>query len=210
MGLEVLQDFFLSYGYFGLFFILIFIAAVPFPLPEDVISLGVGFLIYHNVINIFIGMPVLFLGIFAGDTYVYELGHFLRKRIFKIAPFKWIFHEKSFYKAERFFNKYHYFAIVFGRFMFGLRAQVYLHAGINQLPRNKYYLMNSIMVVFHASLLAFIGYVAHNQIEYIINKMKEWSKHFGLIGKIVFIIMIAFVIFLIIKYLIKKRKSKSE
>jgi membrane protein DedA with SNARE-associated domain len=206
MEMNFILEYFQNFGHAGLLYILVLIAVIPTPVPEDVVTMTSGYLMYKGVLDPALALPFLFAGVFFGDTYIYEMGRFLRDKIFHIPPFKWIFSPKILAKGERLFGKYHLLAIPLGRITFGLRAQVYLHAGINRLKRKNYYLINGLMVVVHSSIMAGIGYLSHNQIDKLISKIASLSDSFGIAVKFLAGAAVLTFFFVLIRKKLKARK----
>ena len=85
--LKIITEYFNTFGYLGLLFLLIFITIVPFPLPEDAILIGSGYIIHQNILEIWPTLAVLYTGVFLENQYLYELKYFFRKKIIHIRPF---------------------------------------------------------------------------------------------------------------------------
>lgn len=171
--MELLTDFLNNYGYWGFLAILISIAIIPTPVPEDAITLGTGYLIATGQFELFPALPFLWMGVFIGDSYLFFLGYFLGSRAFSRKPFSYLYNDSRKQMVQGKLERYGGGVIFLGRFIFGLRAQVYLNLGLLRFPPGRYSLYNICAILLHTTLMVYLGFLFQGQITSLIDSISR-------------------------------------
>ena len=188
-------DFIIGYleglSYLGIFFIFI----IPFlPIPEEVLLLGIGYLVDIGDLNIYAVIAVSIGGIMASDNMWYWLGRSHSKIVAKlrnkIGENRTAVYEKMLKKHT---GKY----IFLSRFIPGARAIGPSLAGSMNLNKNHFWFFNIMAAFLYAPIFIFLGYFFNYNLEIVMNKIIS-ARH------IVFILFIALV-GLTVAYLVNKK-----
>lgn len=190
-----------NFPYIGLFALLI-LGGVGFPFPEDTTLILCGFLISHSIIK---PVPALFLvysGLIIADLVLYFFGKKYGRMIVTQKRFHKIISPEKLSMLEEKFNKKGILFILFGRHLIGLRAQLFLVAGVTRMPILKFIVSDTISSFFTITAMVGIGYIGGNSLQTI-------KKDIRMIGyAVVFIIVISLTIYLIYNYF-KSRCNKT-
>ena len=121
------------FSYFGILLGLI-LGGIGFPFPEDAILICSGYFIAQKTLSPAPTLIMVFAGVLLSDIIIFSLGKHYGRRIVTHKWFGSILSENRLMVIEGRFNTYGPWAILIGRQIFGLRAQVLLMAGIMRMP----------------------------------------------------------------------------
>jgi membrane protein DedA with SNARE-associated domain len=153
-----MQEFIQSWGYLGVF-IGILATGLGFPMPEELPIILGGVLTTHDEVRWYFMLPVCIVGVIIGDSFLYFIGRFFGARLIQIQ-----FVRKHLLTPERFasiaenFKKYGVKILLFARLTPGIRAPIFLTAGITKLPLTYFLLADGIYAIPGVSILFFLGY----------------------------------------------------
>jgi len=113
---------------------ILLLCGLGLPLPEDITLFAAGLLSYYGVTHVGWMIVICFVGILAGDSLTYYLGHHFGRKLTK----KWIFHkllpDDRLAAVQKRLREQGNRLIFAARFMPGLRAPIYFTAGTLHLP----------------------------------------------------------------------------
>lgn len=186
------------------FFVLI-LCGLGLPLPEDIVLIFLGFLIYNGYGNITAGLIIGYIGIIVGDSIIYTLGKKSGTKILKHKLFSKLFTKERLKKAKRFTMDHGKKTVFIARFLPGLRAAVFFSCGLLKFKYRTFFLMDSFASLLSAPIFILLGYYFGDKIDYIIHIVKR-------VDRIVIIILVAIIIliFILKKYYNKKSKPPRE
>lgn len=165
-----MQEFIQSWGYLGVF-IGILATGLGFPMPEELpIVLG-GVLTNHDDISGWIMLPTCIVGVIIGDSFLYLIGRFWGARLVEL-PFvrrKLLTPERLASIGEN-FQEYGVKILLFARLTPGIRAPIFLTAGITKLPLTYFLLADGIYAIPGVSILFFLGYWFTDSVIDLVNK----------------------------------------
>lgn len=145
------------FTYIGLLFIL-FLCGLGIPLPEEIILMLGGYLIYegltHYTQTVFMGI----IGVVVGDLTLYTIGSKWGGDIINHHRFSWIFTPKRMEKAQRYLHKYGKRTIFIARFLSGVRGAVHIMAGTLKMPTLDFLMMDFIAAILSVPAFVYIGY----------------------------------------------------
>lgn len=154
-----------SLSYLGIFFVFLFYFI---PIPEEVLLLGIGYLVDIGDLNVYMAVMVSVAGIMVADNMWYWLGRShskitvnLRK---KIGEEKAVFYEKMFKKHT---GKY----IFLSRFIPGARIMGPIIAGSININKKHFWFFNILTVLFYAPIFIFIGYFFNYNLESLLKEI---------------------------------------
>jgi membrane protein DedA with SNARE-associated domain len=153
-----------QFPYLGLFLFLV-LGTLGLPFPEDGILLLSGFLAAHDAIKPFPVFFVVYSGLLMTDFLLYSVGKKYGRRIVEHKRFQKIITNDRLTKIEGKFKKWGALVVFFGRHLLGLRAQIFLVAGVMRMSWKQFLLVDGASALFTITLWGGLGYVGGNQIQ---------------------------------------------
>ena len=152
-------------GYLGLFGIVFAESGLllGFFLPGDSLLFTAGFLASQGFLNIWLLMPLMFIGAALGDNVGYAFG-------FKVGPLIFtkeesiLFHKDHLEKARLFYEKHGPKALVLARFMPGIRTFVPILAGVGNMHYPTFMTYNLVGGALWGLGMPFLGYFLGNTV----------------------------------------------
>lgn len=129
--MELLIEFFSSYGYWAVFFVLL-ICGFGVPIPEDITLVSGGVISGLGYTNVHWMLVVSMIGVLVGDSTMYWLGRIYGEKILKFPLIRRIATPERFAQVQERFEKQGWKLLFVARFLPGLRAVVYLVSGITR------------------------------------------------------------------------------
>jgi len=169
------------------------------PFPSDVIVAFSGAL--AAVADISLPLVIVFAvtGSTTGFIVMYFIGKFAGDKILEVGKIKFISPEAIF-TVEKWFQKYGYWLIVANRFLAGTRAIISFFAGMSEMNLKKTIILSAVSSLIWNLILIFVGfYVGHN-----LNKISYYITTYN---KVVFAIILAFAVFYILRFFIKRKSN---
>jgi membrane protein DedA with SNARE-associated domain len=152
------EQFILNWGYLGVF-VGILATGLGVPMPEELpIVLG-GVLTTHEEVRWYIMLPVCIVGVIIGDSFLYLIGRYWGTMLIDL-PFvrKHLLTPEKFGSIAENFQKYGVKILLFARLTPGIRAPIFLTAGITKLPITHFLIADGIYAIPGVSILFFLGY----------------------------------------------------
>jgi membrane protein DedA with SNARE-associated domain len=147
------QGFLEHFTYLGLLVIL-FLAGVGVPIPEEAPVLAAGVLSSVGTTRWWIALPVCIVGVLSGDVALYWAGHHWGERLLNWRIVRFVLSPE---REERFKSGYRRHAVktlFAARHVMGVRAAAFLTAGIAHVPFWKFFVID----VLGASVSVPIGF----------------------------------------------------
>ncbi len=189
------------FPYLGIFLLLI-LGEMGFPFPEDATLILTGFLTAHEVIKPLPAFLVLYVGLLTTDFSLYFVGKKYGRSIVEHKRFHKIISPDRLSKLEEKFRKWGGLVVFLGRHIWGLRAQVFLAAGVMKISATKFLVADATSALFSIGLWGGIGYVGGNSIE-TLKKDITRVEHFA-----VLFIIVLFVGWIVFRYFKSIKKLK--
>ncbi|MCX6175627.1 MAG: DedA family protein [Ignavibacteriales bacterium] len=181
-------------------FFFAFIENIFPPSPSDFVVIVGATLISKSTLGI---IPILLLtsvGSALGFIVMYFVGEFLGEKLLRSGKFKFI-KQESLDKADRFFHKYGYNIILINRFLPGTRAVVSFFSGVHRLKPMRTFIYAGVSSFVWNAILIFLGIQLGNNLELVDKYLSEYSQ-------IIFAITAVIIIFVLVRFWMKKKKSK--
>lgn len=147
--MELLIEFFSSYGYFAVFFVLL-ICGFGVPIPEDITLVSGGVISGLGYTNVHIMLVVSMIGVLVGDSTMYWLGRIYGEKILQFRLIRKIATPERFATVQERFETQGWKLLFVARFLPGLRAVVYLVSGITR----KVSFARFVLVDFFAAIIS--------------------------------------------------------
>jgi membrane protein DedA with SNARE-associated domain len=189
--------------YLGIF-ILLFLGDIGLPFPEDTILILSGFLIAQDVTKPLPTLLVVYFGLLITDFVLYLAGKKYGRRIIEHKRLQRIISRDRLRKVEEKFERWGILVVFFGRHLLGVRAQVFLVAGVMRMPALKFLMADAASAILTVTLMVGIGYLGGNSIE-VLKKDMTRIEH---VAVVLFIML--FISWIILRYLKSIKKSNDQ
>jgi membrane protein DedA with SNARE-associated domain len=191
------------FPYLGILLLLI-LGEIGFPFPEDATLILSGFLTAHEVIKPLPAFLVLYLGLLITDFSLYVVGKKYGRSIVEHKRFHKIISPDRLSKLEEKFKKWGGLVIFLGRHVWGLRAQIFLVAGVMKMSAIKFLMADGVAAFFTIALWGGIGYLGGNSLQ-VLKKDVTRIEHIGVV--VLVLLLFGGVIF---RYFRNNRKSRTK
>jgi len=189
-----------EFPYLGLVLLLI-LGTLGLPFPEDAILVSTGALVAQEVIEPFPAFLVVGCTLLFTDLFLYSVGRKYGRRLVEHRVFQKRISSDRLSKLENQFTRYGSLVVFFGRLLPGLRAQIFLVAGVLHMHRTLFLVTDAVSAALTMVLWGGLGYLGATNITTLKN-------HLSRIELFVFLVLLAIIaggIFL--KYCRKSRKT---
>jgi len=183
-----LEEFLKTWGYLGVFLAII-ASGVGFPLPEEVPVVAGGAICGSENAYWWMMLPLCIGAVVLGDSMLYAIGRFWGQKLV-LLPFvqKHLLPPERMHKVRANFQKYGIKILLFTRLTPGIRAPVFITAGITHLSWIKFLIADGIYAVPGVTILFFLGYFFTDQMVVIV---KARARQFERIAFVVIVAAIA-------------------
>jgi membrane protein DedA with SNARE-associated domain len=120
------------------------------------------------------------------DLLLYHVGKKYGREVVEHKRFQKIISPERLSKIEKKFKKWGIWVIFFGRHIFGIRAQVFLAAGVVRMPALKFLIADAASAIITVTVMVGLGYFGGNSVQ-ILKKHIIRIEHIILIALIVFL-----------------------
>ncbi|KPK20785.1 MAG: hypothetical protein AMK69_23285 [Nitrospira bacterium SG8_3] len=152
------------FPYLGIFLLLI-LGTLGLPFPEDTTLILGGFLMVRNVIQFFPALSVIYPTLLMTDFLLYWIGKRYGRRVVEHKIFHRIVSLNRLLKLEGKFRKWGIWVVFFGRHLLGVRAQIFLVAGVMRMPARKFLFADALSALITMAIMIGIGYFGGSQIQ---------------------------------------------
>jgi membrane protein DedA with SNARE-associated domain len=174
-----------QFPYLGIFALLIF-GGIGFPFPEDATLLLSGFLLANETIKPLPAFLVVYSGLLLTDFFLYSVGKKYGRRLVEHRRFQRILSLDQLSKLEEKFKKWGTYVVFFGRHIAGLRAQIFLVAGVMRMSTIKFLVADAISALFTIGLWGGVGYLGGNSIQ-VLKKDITSMEHIAIVVLVILI-----------------------
>jgi len=189
--LESIPYFLSTYGYLGIF-LLLMVGIVGLPIPDEVVLMFAGYLIFKGYFHPLPTAATAILGTFCGITVSYSLGRsagfYLLQRyghILRVSP-------ERLARVQSWFHRVGRWAIFFSYFILGLRHLTALTAGASRVQFRIFALFAYSGGFLWALSCISLGYFLGEELP----KLSSQLRHYFLLGSGLFVLSVsAFIIF---------------
>jgi membrane protein DedA with SNARE-associated domain len=189
---------------YGGLLLLLFLGEIGLPFPEDATLLLSGFLIAHGVTKLVPTLLVVYGGLLVTDFSLYLIGKNYGRRLFEHKTFHKLLAPERFERIEKKFKQWGLWVILLGRHIFGLRAQIFLAAGVVRMSPLKFLLADGLSAMLTMILMMGIGYVGGNRVQ-VLQKDISRIEHFALLA---FVLLV--VVWIIARYFKSRRDIRKQ
>jgi len=179
------------FPYVGLF-LLLFLGEIGLPFPEDATLMLSGFLIASGVTKLVPTFLVVYIGLLITDFSLYWDGKKYGRKVVEHRRLHRIISPERLLKLEDKFRKWGVWVILLGRHIVGIRAQVFLVAGVMKMPSVRFVLADAISAVFTVTIMLALGYFGGNSIQVIKKDAARFEQYAVLV---LFLLLAAWILY---------------
>lgn len=203
--LHELVSFFTAYGYVAVFLVLV-ACGFGLPIPEDITLIAGGVIcgLAAHLLSVHTMLAISLLGVLVGDSAMFMLGRLVGPRVKTLPLLRRVFTEKIYKKMQDKVHRYGNRILFVSRFLPGLRAPIFITAGISRkVPYWKFLLMDGSAALISVPIWVYAGYYFAHDLDSLIHWVKK-SEHFVIGG------VVAFIVFWLLISLFKKYKKSAN
>ena len=191
-----------TYSYIIMFLILL-ACGFGLPLPEDVVLVTGGLLASRGIVDFWLTVVVTMCGVLIGDGIMFTIGYRMGPSIKETRLFKKVFSEAREKKIAQMFEKHGDKVVFFARFAPGLRAPLFVSAGVYKIPFWKFLTLDGFAAIISVPLWIWLGFVFGSNLEVLEAKMHQMQA--GIYG------VVALLLACVVSYVyFKKRRQDSK
>jgi len=180
--------------YVGIFILLI-LGEIGLPFPEDATLILSGFLIAQKVTKPLPTVLVVYCGLLLTDFSLYWVGKKYGRKVVEHKRFRRILSAERLLTLEEKFKRWGIYVVFVGRHFLGIRAQIFLAAGVMRMAALKFILADAASAILTMTLMVGIGFLGGTSIQ-ILQKDLKRIEHIGIL-----ILVILFIGWMIYNYL---------
>jgi membrane protein DedA with SNARE-associated domain len=190
------------FPYLGVFLFLV-LGTTGFPFPEDTILIMSGFLAAQGVIDPVPAFLIIYPTLLMTDFVLFWSGKRFGRKVVEHRRFQRIVSPSRLQRLEEAFRKWGLIVILVGRLLPGLRAQIFLTAGVVKFPGSRFILADAGSALVTMGLMAGIGYAGAENTE-------VWKEVLSRMGEGVALGLAAILTgALLVKWLRRRRGAKT-
>jgi membrane protein DedA with SNARE-associated domain len=161
-----------QYGYLGVFLTLL-AAGFGVPIPEELPVLTAGIMVGHadTELRWYIMLPVVIAGVVLGDTVLYGMGRIFGRRLLDIGVIRRRLPYEKQEKIEKNFAEHGIYVLLGARMLPGIRAWVFIMAGVLKVPMAQFVLADAIYAIPLVNILFWLAYVLTDQVLLVYNQL---------------------------------------
>ena len=134
-------------------------AGMGFPLPEDIPLLTGGWLCHEGLATLWIMVVVSLVGVLGGDLILFTLGRKFGHHVVEHRFVRRLVNADRLLLAENLFARHGNKIIFAGRFLPGLRAMIFMAAGVLKVRPTTFLCVNGLAAVISVPTLVILGYL---------------------------------------------------
>ncbi len=143
----------------------LWVASIGFPLPEDIALLTAGYACYEGYAHLELMVPLAMFGVLSGDLFIYYLGRRWAANLFEHRWIRWIASPERLDIVREHFHNHQIKTVCIARFLPGMRAVVFLTAGVVRMSLLKFLLADGLAALGSVPLFLGLGYLFGHSIE---------------------------------------------
>ncbi len=175
------------FPYVGLFALLI-LGGIGLPFPEDTTLILCGFLISQDIVKPVPAVTVMYAGLLLADYLLYYFGKKYGRMIVTNKRFHRIISPERLSALEEQFNRRGPAIILFGRHVWGLRAQLFIAAGVMRMPALKFIIVDAVSSIFTMAVMIGAGYAGGNSLQVLKKDIKR-IEHIAILLAILLLVV---------------------
>ena len=201
--MEFLINFFSNYGYFAVLFVLI-ICGFGVPIPEDITLVSGGVISGLGYANVHIMLVVSLLGVLLGDSTMYWLGRIYGTKILRFRPIRRFLTLDRLRMVRSKFDQYGNRVLFVARFLPGLRAPIYMVAGITRrVSFTRFVLLDFCAAIISVPSWVYLGDFGASNLDWLHAQIKKGQS-------VIYILIALLVVYLVWKWYKNRKKAQQS
>ena len=180
-------------------FLLLILGTLGLPFPEDTTLILSGFLMAQDIIQSLPALLIIYPTLLMTDFLLYWIGKRYGRRVVEHKIFHRIMSLNRLLKLEGNFRKWGIWVVLFGRHLLGVRAQIFLAAGVMRMPAQKFLLADALSALITMAIMIGIGYFGGSQIQILREDLARMNR------MIMFSVVIIFLGWSLFRYFRRKK-----
>ncbi len=176
--IEFLSSYLEQFTTLGLFIMLV-LAGLGMPIPEDIILLTGGVLAHQGVTHLGWSMPILYVGVLTGDLIIYSFGRRFGPTVLQHPRVLRVLSPARQQRIERYFARYGNRTIFLIRHIAVLRAPAYLIAGAMNVPGWQFLFWDGLAALISVPLMVGLGYFFADHIGILLHDLRRVEHWLG-------------------------------
>lgn len=174
------------------------------PIPEDITLIAAGILAALKSISLIGAVIIGFIGVMAGDCFLFFLGRRLGYQVFSLPIFKSIFTEKRILQARKKVLANSKFICFTARFLPGLRAPIFLTSGVMGVSPVTFLLLDGFAALISVPVWVYLGWYFGNNLDHALAIALKAQKY------IVISVLLLILVYILFKLRNEKHEAKKE
>ena len=180
------------FTYVGIFLVL-FAAGLGVPIPEEIPVFAAGVLASEEVIRWWAALLVCLVGVMAGDTALYWIGHHWGEQILEWRVTRFVLTREREAMVKRAYDRHGIKILFCARFVAGFRAAAFLTAGVIRIPFWKFFVTDGVAALVGVPLGFGVAFLFTDQLPAIMRGMHRVERVAALVALVVAAGVIAYV-----------------
>ncbi len=155
----------LAHGSLGLLWVLLLVAGLGVPVPEDVVLLAAGVLSHRGGVDLPLSIAVCYAGVLGGDSFVYFSGRRLGSALLERRAFRRLLPDERRRRIEAMFERRGGLVVFVARHLAGIRAPVFALAGMHHMPFSRFLFWDALGACISVPVMILLGFVASAHVE---------------------------------------------
>ncbi len=191
---------FSEYGYIAVFAVLV-ACGFGVPVPEDVALVAGGVICGLSLstdysLNVHYMLLISLIGVLLGDSTMFILGRKLGPRITRVPGLKHIITPNTYAQIQEKASRYGVRILFIARFLPGLRAPIFVTAGIShKVSLWKFLLLDGSAALISVPVWVYVGYLFAYDLDEVIEKVRQFEVAILIILGILIVLFIGFKLF---------------
>jgi membrane protein DedA with SNARE-associated domain len=161
-------------SYLGIIAILV-LSGTGLPIPEEVPVVAAGIASSVGTLNPWWAFAACLLGALGGDAVLYAIGyHFGHSLLTRHPRFAHLLHAEREARIEQMIRRHEVKVFFLSRFMVGVRAPVYLAAGVLRIPFHRFLLIDAFCATTVVGLFFGLSYAYGHRLTSFIRQSEIW------------------------------------
>ena len=171
-----IEQFLEEFTYLGVFLVL-FLAGLGLPIPEELPVLASGVLAHEGVVRWWLMLPVCVLGVLAGDVVLYWVGHHWGERVLGWRVVRCVLSREREESLKAAYRRHGVKIVFTARHVMGLRAAAFLTAGIANVPFGRFLAADAGAALVGVPVTFGLAFFFTDQLEQIlagVHRLERW------------------------------------
>ena len=171
--LDALTDLFINNGYIALFTVLV-VCGLGVPIPEDISLVAGGIIAGLGHAELRTMIVVGLAGVLVGDSIMFLVGYRLGPHARRLRWVARVLTPRRYARVQAKFDRYGNRMLFFARFLPGLRAAIFLSAGIShRVPSWRFLLLDGVAALVSVPLWVWVGYFGAERRDWLLQAIRE-------------------------------------